>query len=93
MLLIKYFVIYYHLDKGYFYSEKGQEHPQNYVYVFICLIIRGIKDDDNGKILPGWEYGDDAKVIIESDGYLLILLYLIYVSIKKKEHLEIFSLE
>ena len=93
LLLLKYFVIYYDLDSNYFYSVAGQVNIQNYAYVFICQIIRGIKDEDNGKILPGWEYEDDARIIIESDSYLLILLYLIYISIKKKEHLEIFFLK
>jgi hypothetical protein len=98
LLLMKYFIIYiYEINDDSCYSTNTNHNVGNnqakFASIFATQIIGGIKSDDSYKVFSDWEYRDDAKIIIESDVYILIILYMINISIDRKQHMEIFYFE
>ena len=85
LLIMKYFFMYTNeFDEDYDLNTVSETvNVKNYFY-FAYQIFSGDKVNSDFENLSGWDYSDDAKIIIESDVYILLMIYFIDVLIDKK---------
>ena len=86
IVILKYFVVYtMEFDDAYEINSNSSKTKNVRPYsFFIYQIFTGDKSIIDNKNIEGWDFNDDSKYIIESNAYILMIIYFIDSLINKK---------